>query len=69
MPLTGKGKVHMIVTELAVFHVTLEGLILSEVAFGVDVDGEGENSSRANCQPTPKNHAHKSIGDEFSDYS
>jgi len=38
LPLTGKGKVHMIVTELAVFHVTLEGLILSEVAFGVDVE-------------------------------
>lgn len=38
LPLTGKGKVHMIVTELAVFHVTLEGLILSEVASGVDVE-------------------------------
>ncbi len=38
LPLTGKGKVHMIVTELAVFHVTSEGLILSEVALGVDVE-------------------------------
>ena len=36
MPLTGKGVVDVIVTELAVFRVTEEGLILEELQDGVD---------------------------------
>lgn len=38
LPLTGKAVVNMIVTNLAVFHVTGQGLVLSEVAPGVAVD-------------------------------
>jgi 3-oxoacid CoA-transferase subunit B len=37
LPLTGKGVVHDIVTELGWIHVTPEGLVLMEVAEGVDV--------------------------------
>lgn len=38
LPLTGKGVVDIIVTELAVFHVTEEGLVLEELQHGVELD-------------------------------
>jgi acetate CoA/acetoacetate CoA-transferase beta subunit len=38
LPLTGKGVVDMIVTELAVFRITEEGLILEELQEGVDLE-------------------------------
>ncbi|WP_280523554.1 3-oxoacid CoA-transferase subunit B [Neobacillus soli] len=38
LPLTGKGVVDMIVTELAVFRVTEEGLIIEELQEGVDLE-------------------------------
>ena len=38
LPLTGKGRVNMIVTELGVFRITTEGLVLEEVAPGIDVE-------------------------------
>lgn len=38
LPLTGKEVVSLIVTELAVFRVTKEALVLEEVAPGIDVD-------------------------------
>jgi acetate CoA/acetoacetate CoA-transferase beta subunit len=38
LPLTGKGKVNLIVTELGVFRKTAEGLVLEEVAPGIDVN-------------------------------
>lgn len=38
LPLTAKGKVSMIVTELAVFEVTPEGLVLTELQPGADLD-------------------------------
>lgn len=38
LPLTGKGVVDMIVTNLAVFHFTTNGLVLSELAPGVTVE-------------------------------
>ncbi|WP_308314690.1 3-oxoacid CoA-transferase subunit B [Bacillus sp. V3-13] len=37
-PLTGKGVVDMIVTELAVFRVTEEGLVLEELQDGADLE-------------------------------
>lgn len=39
LPLTGKGVVHQIITNLCVFHVTEEGLVLQELAPGIT---EGE---------------------------
>lgn len=38
LPLTGKGVVDLIVTELAVFRVTAEGLVLEELQEGVDLE-------------------------------
>lgn len=38
LPLTGKGVVDLIITELAVFRVTEEGLILEELQEGVSLD-------------------------------
>ena len=38
LPLTGKGVVDLIVTELAVFRVTAEGLVLEELQQGVDLE-------------------------------
>jgi acetate CoA/acetoacetate CoA-transferase beta subunit len=38
LPLTGKGVVDLIVTELAVFRVTVEGLLLEELQEGVDLE-------------------------------
>ncbi|QDR82532.1 3-oxoacid CoA-transferase subunit B [Sporomusa termitida] len=38
LPLTGKGVVDLIVTELGVFRVTGDSLVLEEIAAGVDVE-------------------------------
>ncbi|WHZ03657.1 3-oxoacid CoA-transferase subunit B [Neobacillus sp. YX16] len=38
LPLTGKGVVDLIVTELAVFRITEEGLVLEELQEGVDLE-------------------------------
>jgi len=38
LPLTGKGVVDLIITELGVIRVTKEGLVLEEIAAGADVE-------------------------------
>ncbi|CAM5198153.1 3-oxoacid CoA-transferase subunit B OS=Ureibacillus acetophenoni OX=614649 GN=SAMN05877842_12218 PE=3 SV=1 [Ureibacillus acetophenoni] len=38
LPLTGKGVVHRLITELAVFDFTDEGMVLIETALGVTVE-------------------------------
>lgn len=38
LPLTGKGVVDLIITELGVLRVTKEGLVLEEIAAGVDAE-------------------------------
>ena len=38
LPFTGKGKVNLLVTELGVFRVIPEGLLLEEIAPGVEVE-------------------------------
>nr|WP_282599638.1 3-oxoacid CoA-transferase subunit B [Priestia megaterium] len=47
LPLTGKGVVDLIVTELAVFHVTAEGLVLEELQDGVELDTVKEKTEAA----------------------
>jgi acetate CoA/acetoacetate CoA-transferase beta subunit len=44
LPLTGKNVVDMIVTELAVFRVTEDGLVLDELQEGVDLDTVKKNT-------------------------
>ena len=46
LPLTGKGVVHEIVTDLGYFKVTSEGLVMQEIAPGVTVD---EVRERTGC--------------------
>lgn len=38
LPLTGRGVVHRVVTDLAVLDITAEGFLLRELADGVTVD-------------------------------
>lgn len=38
LPLTAKGKVSLIITDMAVLEITAEGLVLREVAAGISVD-------------------------------
>lgn len=45
LPLTGKGVVDLIVTELAVFRVTKEGLVLEELQEGVDLETVKEKTA------------------------
>ncbi|MDR7078560.1 acetate CoA/acetoacetate CoA-transferase beta subunit [Neobacillus niacini] len=47
LPLTGKGVVDLIVTELAVFRVTEEGLVLEELQEGVDLQTVKEKTEAA----------------------
>ncbi|MEH7375894.1 MULTISPECIES: 3-oxoacid CoA-transferase subunit B [Bacillaceae] len=47
LPLTGKGVVDLIVTELAVFRVTAEGLVLEELQDGVKLDTVKEKTEAA----------------------
>lgn len=45
LPLTGKGVVDLIVTELAVFSVTEDGLVLEELQEGVDLETVKEKTA------------------------
>ncbi|SEN63180.1 acetate CoA/acetoacetate CoA-transferase beta subunit [Mesobacillus persicus] len=45
LPLTGKGVVDLIITELAVFSVTEDGLVLEELQEGVDLDTVKEKTA------------------------
>ncbi|MBT2733409.1 CoA transferase subunit B [Bacillus sp. ISL-7] len=47
LPLTGKGVVDLIVTELAVFRVTAEGFVLEELQDGVEIDTVKEKTEAA----------------------
>jgi len=47
LPLTGKGVVDLIVTELAVFRVTDEGLVLEELQEGADLETVREKTEAA----------------------
>ncbi|MFJ7727437.1 3-oxoacid CoA-transferase subunit B [Neobacillus sp. NPDC097160] len=47
LPLTGKGVVDLIVTELAVFRVTEEGLVLEELQEGADLETVREKTEAA----------------------
>lgn len=47
LPLTGKGVVDLIVTELAVFRVTAEALVLEELQDGVELDTVKEKTEAA----------------------
>ena len=47
LPLTGRRVVHDIVTELGWFHVSVEGLVMQEIAEGVTTDAV---EHRTGCQ-------------------
>lgn len=47
LPLTGKGVVDLIVTELAVFSISEEGLVLEELQEGVDLEKVKEKTEAA----------------------
>lgn len=52
LPLTGKNVVDMIVTNLAVFHLDQDGLILSELAPGVTIE-QVQSSTEAGFRTSP----------------
>jgi 3-oxoacid CoA-transferase subunit B len=52
LPLTGRRVVHRVITDLAVFDVTSEGLVLLELAPGVRV-GEVESKTEATLSVSP----------------
>jgi 3-oxoacid CoA-transferase subunit B len=55
LPLTGKGCVHMVITDLAVFEVGPEGMVLLELAPGVTED-EVRAKTQANYSVAPNLH-------------
>ena len=54
LPLTGKGVVDVIVTELAVFRVTEEGLVLDEIMDGGTRKGSRKTEAIFKISPTLK---------------